>query len=178
MFGNIRPIQIATMEDCINEPISFDEANSYWPLSLKADDLFNGNFKLVINSGAMSQNRKIAVVILYKGERYLMGSLADVPPNSVVTVTWIEGSEPTIREFIESMGGTITETATISFTWEAGYLLTETSFCKMDEIPVSIYVEVPGTDWLTIAVVGGIIVGAGAIGYSLLKKPAAVKAKA
>ena len=51
MLGNVlRPMQIATMEDCVDEPISFDEANSYWPASLKADDLFNGNFKLVIKS--------------------------------------------------------------------------------------------------------------------------------
>lgn len=175
MLGNVlRPIYVSLQED---EPISFDEANSYWPISLKADDLFDSNFKLIINVGEeMSQNRDIVIVVLYKGVHYLLGIVENVPPNSIVTMTWIEGSEPTIREFIEALGGTITETTTIALTWETGYTIDGGStFHKTDELPTSIYVEVPGTDWLTIAVVAGIVVGVGAIGYSLLKKPAVTR---
>ena len=167
----LRPIHVDMLQEA--EPISFDEANSYWPISLKADDLFDSNFKLTVNVGAMTMNRDIVVVILYKGEHYLLDILKNVPPNSIVTLTWIEGSEPTIREFIEALGGTITETTTISLTWETGYTIDDgATFYKTDEIPTSIYVEVPGPDLLMIGVTAGIIIGTGAIVYSLVKKPA------
>ena len=176
MSGNVlRPIYVNTLQEA--EPISFDEANSYWPVSLKADDPFDSNFKLIINVGEMTQNRDIVVCVLYKGVHYLFGILEDVPSNSVVTLAWVEGSIPTIREFIEGFGGTITETTTIALTWETGYTTDGGStFYKTDELPTSIYVEVPGTDWLMIAVAGGIVVGVGAIAYSVLKKPSPVKA--
>lgn len=176
MLRNVlRPIYVDTLQE--DEPISFDEANSYWPTSLKADDPFDSNFKLIVNVGEITENRDVVVVVLYKGVHYLFGVLEDVPPNSVVTAAWIEGSIPTIREFIEGLGGTIPETTTIALTWETGYTTDGGStFYKTDELPTSIYVEVPGTDWLTIAVVGGIIVGVGAIAYSVLKKPAPAKA--
>lgn len=174
MLGNtLRPVYADTLQE--DEPIYFDVANSYWPKSLKADDPFDGNFKLTINAGSMSQNRDIVVVVLYKGIHYLLGTAANVPPNSVVTLTWAEGSIPTIKEFIESLGGSITETTTLSLTWETGYRITDTTFQKTDELPTSIYVEVPSTNWLMIAVAGGIIIGVGAIGYSVLKKPVAVR---
>jgi len=173
MLGNaLRPVYVDTLQE--DEPIYFDADNSYWPTSLKADDLFNGDFKLTINAGAMSQNRDIVVVVLYKGVHYLLGTAANVPPNSVVTMTW-EDTAPTIKEFIEGLNGSITETTTLSLTWETGYRITDTTFRKTDELLASIYVEVPSTNWLMIAVAGGIIIGAAAIGYSVLKKPSGVR---
>jgi len=71
------------------------------------------------------------------------------------------------------LGGTITETTTIPLTWETGYLVDETHFILTDGISTEIFVEVPGIDIMTIAVIGGVIVGVGAIAYVALKsKPA------
>lgn len=175
MLENVlRPIYVDTLQE--DEPIYFDADNSYWPISLKADDLFDSDFKLTVNTGAMSMNRDVVFVVLYKGVHYLLKVAENVPPNSGCAIGWVEGSEPTIKEFIEALGGSITETTTIPLTWETGYRVTETTFYKTDEIPTSIYVEVPGPDLLMIAVATGIIIGVGAIVYSVVKKPAAVRA--
>lgn len=158
-----------------DEPIYFDRDNSYWATNLKADDPFNGNFKLIVTVGDISENKDILVAVKYKGLHYALGIAEDVPPNQTLTMTWSE-TPPTIREFIESLGGEITETGTIPIAWETGYLISETQFVLTDAIDTDIYVEVAGIDMMKMAIIGGVIIGAGAIGYAMLSKRKAARA--
>lgn len=162
--AGVRPITLVKMDE---EPIYFDRENSYWPTTLKADDPFDDNFKLTTIVGAISENKDIIVAVKYKGLHYRIGVAENIPPNTTLEWTWVE--TPTMREFIEALGGEITETTTIPLTWETGHLVDETHFILTDAIDTDIFVEVPGIDIMLMAVVGGIIIGAGAIAYVALK---------
>jgi len=155
------------------EPIYFDRNNSWWPTSLRRDDPFNGDFKLTIKVGNISENKDIAILVLFRGQHFLLGRADDVSPNVTLVARW-GGDPPTAGEFFEALGETIEETETLDISWEVGYLVSDTQVVITDAIETSIYVVVPGIDIMQVAIIGATVAGVGALLYGILKKPKTV----
>jgi len=157
-------MKLLNLQRMDNTEIYFDLENSYWPVSLKADDPFNDKFKITIVVGNIGEKKDIIFAVKYRGEHYGLHIIEDVGPDSVITITW-KDKPPTIKEFIESLGGQITETTTIDLTWETGYLVSENEFILTDAVDTQIYVEVEEgwqkyLPYIMAAGIGLVVVGA------------------
>lgn len=156
------------LEKLAEESIYFDKTNCYVPTSVKVKDPFNDKFKLTIVYETGSGNKDIPVVLNFKGERYLLGLAKNVPPGTVLTGKWEK--IPTVEEFFKSLGEEITETTTLSLIWETGYMVSENSFAKTDELQTDIFVEVPKIDIVKYAIIGTLAVGTLALAIGIVKK--------
>jgi len=63
------------------------------------------------------------------------------------------------------------ESQIILLTFIAGYVVTPTEMTPTDYLGFDVFIYHPETDWMTIAIIGGVVVGVGIMAFTLLKKP-------
>ena len=144
----------------------FDHNASYFSMEGALSDAFNSGFKLQANF-TVNEATQAFFVIGWRGMGYLLAAIPieseEYPCSGQMWIEWEEGEEPTIREWLESLGEPVPkETTNYSYTWKTGYMVSETEGYVADDWDANLAVEVSAIPWniiLPVAAVG--VVGLG-----------------
>ena len=146
----------------------FDHDESYFPTTGKLSDLFNGEFGMQIDV-TVDEAALAFLVIGWRGMDYRLAVIPieceEYPCSGQMRIEWEEDKEPTIQEWLESLGEpTPSKTTNYSYTWKTGYMVSETEGYVTDSWNANLLVEVSAIPWgiiLPVAVVG--VVGLGIV---------------
>lgn len=149
-----------------DKSIVFDHNASYFSTAGKLSDMFDGAFKLQTNF-VVNETTNAFFVIGWRGMDYLLAVIPieceEYPCSGQMWIEWGEGEEPTIREWLESLGEPVPkETTNYSYTWKTGYMVSATEGYVTDDWDANLAVGVSAIPWniiLPVAAVG--VVGLG-----------------
>jgi hypothetical protein len=149
----------------------FDRNASYFTTGGKLSDMFDSGFKLQANF-TVNEATDAFFVVGWRGMDYLLATIPieceEHPCSGQMWVEWKEGEEPTIQEWLESLGEPIpTETTNYRYMWKTGYMVSETEGYITDSWSANLVVEtatiseIPWNVILPVAAVG--VVGLGVV---------------